>query len=230
MQRDTEVTLGQSQRDGRLEKRRDKQTNRIRVSKSRQDQVSKSSEGENHSKPSLHYPASPEKNIFSLYDQTGPLIFWCDTTSTTLSLAELVENWANTLSTETLEQAKTTFNKRSDLDFFSSPLFTNDLSVGIKEVGGAGIRCAGLGALQFRLSAPGSTYPHTSALLSGSAASSLSVSPAAAWAPKPVLCLFYSELRLYAPTQTRTLCSHSLTTVLDLFTIVQSPMKPVRTT
>lgn len=79
-----------------------------------------SSEGESHSKPPLHYPASPGENIFSLYDKTEPLIFWCDTTSTTGSLAELVVNWA----TVTPEQAKITFNERSDLDYFFFSLFS----------------------------------------------------------------------------------------------------------
>lgn len=100
--------------------------------------------------------------------------------------------------------------------FFSPLPFSPMIWAQHKEVGGAGIRCAGLGALQFRLSAPGSTYPHTSALLSGSAASYLSVSPGAAWAPQT--CFMSVLLR-----DTRTKCSGSLTTALCLFTILRLP-------
>lgn len=112
---------------------------------------------------------------------------------------------------------ETTFNEGSDLDFFPPHLFTNDLNVSIKEVGGAGVRCAGLGALQFRLSAPGSTYPHTSDLLSGSAASYLTVSPGAAWARNLFVGPAQSVISLCSHTDTCTKCSLYLTTVLHFF-------------
>lgn len=114
--RDRKVTLGQPLLVGRLENRRDKQTNGIRVSPGRIRCRTQQGRKPFKSFPSLS--ALPGENFFSLSDKTGPLIFCCGTTSTAVCLVELVENWATTLSTETLEQAKITFNERSDLDFF----------------------------------------------------------------------------------------------------------------
>lgn len=110
--------------------------------------------------------------------------------------------------------------------FFLSPLFTNDLSVSIKEVGGAGIRCARLG---WELSSSDSVHqgPPTRThqlfclgqLPLTSACRQEQPGPPNLFHVRPT----QSAASLRSHTDTRTKCSRSLTTVLCLFTMLRLP-------
>lgn len=220
--RDREVTLGQPLLVGRLENRRDKQTNGIRVSPGRI-----RCRTQHGGKPFKTFPslsALPGENIFSLSDKTGPLIFWCGTTSTAVCLVELVENWATTLSTETLEQEKITFNERSDLDFFFLSPFHRWFEHSIKRWEGQVS-----GALVSELSSSDSVHqgPPTRTHQLFCLGQLPLTSACRQEQPGPpnlfYVCPTHSDASLRSHTDTRTKCSASLTTVLCLITILQLP-------